>query len=792
MDPTTAYREITHAEDLDAPHSEAFLNVASKYWLSSPELQQVRSKLARNLMKNHDDPWLSDFVSAPVSPKAVSFLRSAITANDRGDPQQAERDAELAARLFRHDANSAGEARSLYELDFALHRQQKATQCVETSLRLASLADTKSYHWIGIQNWIEASICEEMRSNFQQAQELIIRAREVAKRFHYSGLTVRAFGKEASFQDDQGRVRQSWSSNEAGLRIFWEGFYAPEYGQQFYSDLGFLAEKANQRRLAVALQREALAMLADSQHTELKALAHFRLGTAAARVGELETAEKELQLANDLFRKLPSNSATHRYKAEVTIYLAELQAFQRNIPSAEELLESVKPTEDLRTFKVQVPYWKVKAQVEHAKGNTMEEARCLTRAILSGYQGYRSLNSEKELWLWQREVRPAYLQLLELELQRPHDVSQILAGWESFRYAEAHGSFSPDVNRDVKATRHLLQQTQKLTDATLVSFAVLPHGVTMWTADNRGISEFHADADPETLQAEVQAFLTLCSDPAAPVGDLRMHGSHLYAQLLAPLGTAIDVRRKLLIAGDAFLSTVPWAAIVAPDGAYFGSKHNFLLTPGIFYHRPRWSKPVTDVGQKVLLAVPGAASFGMETFPPLPDADAEAHLVSEIYPRNSILLRNTDVNTRRLLNELPNVSLFVFAGHGIIRDSGGELLLSGSEMLSAADLASLRMHHCTLVVLSACSTASVEHDLARNPDGLVRGFLAAGAGTVIASRWDVDSAATRKLMRSFYQSLREGKPVEDALRMAREDLRLKRATEHPYYWASFEAFATTD
>jgi CHAT domain-containing protein len=254
------------------------------------------------------------------------------------------------------------------------------------------------------------------------------------------------------------------------------------------------------------------------------------------------------------------------------------------------------------------------------------------------------------------------------------------------------------------------------------------------------------------------------------------------------LEQALDDRRSLLIAGDSFLSGVPWAATVLPDGTYFGEKHRIVLTPGLFYHPPRWVKPETYQGQEVLIAQPGAATLDGESFSPLPDAEAESRFLSDIYAGDSVFLREQDVNVHQLLSLLPESSIFLFAGHALSRDSGGELLLSGSAVLSAADLASLHMSRSRLVVLAACSTALVEHDIARNPDGLVRAFLSAGAGTVVASRWDVESGPTRGLIESFFQSVRQGRPPADALRIARGDLRANRDTEHPYYWASFEVF----
>ncbi|RMH19901.1 MAG: CHAT domain-containing protein [Gammaproteobacteria bacterium] len=67
--------------------------------------------------------------------------------------------------------------------------------------------------------------------------------------------------------------------------------------------------------------------------------------------------------------------------------------------------------------------------------------------------------------------------------------------------------------------------------------------------------------------------------------------------------------------------------------------------------------------------------------------------------------------------------------------------------------------------------------------GFTRGFLYAGASTIVSSLWQVDDAATSDLMTGFYKNLaREDKRA--ALRDAQ--LATKAKYHHPYYWAAFQ------
>ncbi|MFC1705762.1 CHAT domain-containing protein [Planctomycetota bacterium] len=72
-------------------------------------------------------------------------------------------------------------------------------------------------------------------------------------------------------------------------------------------------------------------------------------------------------------------------------------------------------------------------------------------------------------------------------------------------------------------------------------------------------------------------------------------------------------------------------------------------------------------------------------------------------------------------------------------------------ILTAAEVQDLYLDGCELVVLSACDTARGRTETAgEGVIGLVRGFRAAGARSVVASLWPVDDEATRRLMVEFY------------------------------------------
>jgi CHAT domain-containing protein len=91
-----------------------------------------------------------------------------------------------------------------------------------------------------------------------------------------------------------------------------------------------------------------------------------------------------------------------------------------------------------------------------------------------------------------------------------------------------------------------------------------------------------------------------------------------------------------------------------------------------------------------------------------------------------------------------------------------------------------------LVVLSACRTGLGKDVRGEGLIGLTRGFMYAGASSVVASLWKVDDEATAELMKRFYTNmLQKGMTPGAALRVAQNSIRQEARWRAPYYWAAF-------
>jgi CHAT domain-containing protein len=149
-----------------------------------------------------------------------------------------------------------------------------------------------------------------------------------------------------------------------------------------------------------------------------------------------------------------------------------------------------------------------------------------------------------------------------------------------------------------------------------------------------------------------------------------------------------------------------------------------------------------------------------------------------------------------LRTDLTQYAILHFATHGLLSPKRPEysgLVLSTitdsgqaqNGFVTLQDIYGLRAP-VDLVVLSACQTALGKDVRGEGLLGLTRGFMYAGASSVVASLWKVDDEATAELMRQFYiNMLQKSMTPAAALQAAQNSIRQRPEWHTPYYWAGF-------
>lgn len=770
---------------------EAYLEIALNTWIGEPNTADgPLRRLAQSLVTNHQDPWLRDFLLSPQRTVANGLLLRAIQSNHSGDADSALKASADAAKAYQRHHNMAGVVRSQFEEVYALRRLSRPLECIKRASEVARASAQYHYHWIDIQTTIEQASCEGMRSKSDVAWSLATSAQQKAVAARYRILNLRALGLLGNLDTLEGRSDSSWANNGDALDLFWQDTYPDDRGFQLYYNLQVDSERTHAVYLALALQKETLAMIAGRFRFDFEAMAHFRLAGAAQTAGDQETSRQEIQLYRNLISKLPTSSAKDLYKAYCEIGLARLALQSGSTETAQQHLNNAtEVSSNTKNSMLRLEYWKAAADIDRVSKNVGDEKIHLEAIIAIAGDGFSSLKSATDRWRWRVVVESAYRRLLEIELASPHSPAHALGFWEFYHKLESNPSLGfTETAQLASVGKQAESHISKLHGTTLFSFAVLSERVVAWVADDRGIREFKLSVKPAELHSEVLHFYLLCSDPYSPMEKVNAAGSRLYSWLIAPVEGAL-ADREIRIEPDGFLGLVPWAALRMPDGSYLGSKRIVAITPGLFSGTIATSEngPIRNV----TIAIPNSLRLnGQNYFQPI-NADEEAAELAKLYP-DTKELRGSAATVANIVKELPQADVFEFAGHAVTREHGGELLVqgeNGAEMLSGGKLATLRLQKTRLVVLSACSTGS-GRDADRDPNGLVRSLLNAGATSVIGTRWDVDSDATAKGMERFYRSFKAGKNKSQALQGAREGLRAEDEFSHPYYWSGIELFSS--
>jgi len=246
----------------------------------------------------------------------------------------------------------------------------------------------------------------------------------------------------------------------------------------------------------------------------------------------------------------------------------------------------------------------------------------------------------------------------------------------------------------------------------------------------------------------------------------------LYDRLLRPLQGQIGARR-LVVAPYQQLHYVPFHALY--DGErYVIETREVSVTPSATLLQRSLNTPTPPLRRALLVSRPD------EYAPRVAD---EVAAIAPLFAQCTTLI-NDDATRARLQHHAPSADVLHIACHGRFRSDNpffSALHLADGWMI-VRDAYALRLN-CALVALSACETGLSA--LAPGDDlvGLARGFLLAGAPTLLVSLWMVDDAATAELMTQFYRFLLIGARPAAALREAQR--KLLSTHPHPFFWAPF-------
>ena len=314
-------------------------------------------------------------------------------------------------------------------------------------------------------------------------------------------------------------------------------------------------------------------------------------------------------------------------------------------------------------------------------------------------------------------------------------------------------------------------------------------------------------------------------DLAAAIADFRnavrssrnfgVKGISLYRTLFGNLPESALRARRWIVELDGPLFDLPLSALVLPGSSadrprYLCEKIALQIAPSALLLKKGHSitgGTFVGIGDPVYNAADSRYRGNRKdpplALPRLPASQQELNACVRVWSGSkSTLLTGSATTPGRVAEALRSQpSIIHFATH--IISSPGEynsgLIALGlnqdgeMDVLGPMEIISRRAE-ADLVVLNGCQSAQAQAVPGSGLMGLTRAWIGAGAGAVLATRWDVPDAQGQSLVLAFYQALRDH-PDENlafALQRARqallknEDLR-----KNPSTWAAYFLLART-
>jgi CHAT domain-containing protein len=755
----------------------------------SPETLAELRRIA-GIGESHHDHWLADWLATSArgqSAQGDAALAAAIGENLSGNSARGLDDSIAAQRFYRVAGNTAGELRAASEEVYALRRTGRPQDCLQKLTPLLRADMELRYPYMNASLLLDRAVCLAMVGQFENARSDARAGLSLARASGFPALEVRAAGFLAGFFSEQGLVEQGWSGDTAGLLNAAGQPLSPMGYYQFLADMTLDAGTLGLNEVAAQLAGESARASTETGNLQIAAYAMELLGQRDTVAGKSRDAARAFARADSVLGQLGDSRAVQLYRADWSADRAELDLQEGRRDLAARQLDGALPAvEGTRDLIIELNYWSRRAQLEGAEGRWDSSLASATKATGYAETAFAGLRTGDERRAWQQNMRGAWLALVD-SLLAEHKPADALNAWLHFRAAPelpsaVSGSFA-------SAAEGPLPGLHAPDISAVLIYVRLPDRYVALRPASPGkpvrIVPLHVN--PDSLDQMVRTFSLLCANPRSSPADIESLGSQLYSILIAPLE---PLPTELRIDTSGALDRLPFAALVAPDGSYLASSIPVVQLPDFWALRQAQdAPPVTGRDRLVLADVPRDADQNLAWIPQQYD---ESDGLASRFPHLTKVTTGVGM-AERLVGQLTSSDIFHFVGHSVSQGSSAGLLLGSSPdhaaaLLTPSSLDGKSLPHCRLVVLAACSTMGEDPRPVDEPFALPAAFLRAGANDVLATRWNVDSAAAKSLVIAFYDELLKGKPPAVALMSAQAVVRRTTSFRHPYYWASFSLF----
>jgi len=772
--------------------------------------------LAGSLERNHQDPWLTKFLP-PASllsdssfadiefNRAAHALAQAIEGATHGDYPGAAEHAADAERLFQSlrkqpDAAKAmeaqvGEARAAIEQADALQAMANYAGCYQAVHALV--------HSDGALVWIEAeaealdAYCDPAPGSDVENNPSFVSAETLAHDRGYTLVELRVRNMRGGAAVDAGDVETAWHDYLATIRQFYAGDYPALRLSGTLSSLEQVEQGTPRTKLALLLQREHMGALELTQNRQLLPTAWLNLAAVAIRAGSIDEAQRAMRTAQDELASNGGGKAVQATLAEVETALADVYLERGQPDAAGKLLDSAfghmsseKNAVDLRNYAVARGQLALEQGLGEAAEPVLREA-LLEQERLSGKGGAGTIVQAEQ-------NRELYAELVGVWLAEGRPGEQALALWERYRLRILGVPVLACSDGGLDCLQTKLEATLRRPGLSpLVGQVVLPDRVLLYRASAQGVAWTAVAVRKQDLMVAVEQLERAVDSPETGMNAIDRAAQRVGALLISPIEPANGANAQagegaasydLRLEPDPLLGNLPWPSVETAAGA-LGVKTNLEESPSLLL-KPDEPHGVKSAGRALVVG----ASVASGESQLLPEVLAEARAVAHFDVVPSVLV-GEQATEARVVERLGTAEAFHFAGHAASRGGATRLLLAPEKPGEGQDSPWLdsevfRGHpprQARLAVFSACSSGRNQASWNHGMGDIVSTLAAVGVPDVVATRWQIDSAAAVPMMDAFYGGLARGLTVPRALTAARQAMVRDVRYRHPYYWAAWYA-----
>ncbi|RLD81767.1 MAG: hypothetical protein DRJ10_05770, partial [Bacteroidetes bacterium] len=349
----------------------------------------------------------------------------------------------------------------------------------------------------------------------------------------------------------------------------------------------------------------------------------------------------------------------------------------------------------------------------------------------------------------------------------------------------------------------------------LIEYDLLDTVLVIFTITNNDIKYSKVKIN-ETFINDIREFIDITHEyPLVENANERMHffanSSHkLYNVLLKPIYAEIKNKKEIIIIPDDILGFISFESLIKqlpPTKIKGYNKLDYLINDYCIrysYSASLLSKTNRKTSKKInILAIAPTYSkdyiltstgqgLGL-SLGPLDYAKQEVENIQNYYPCEILDGDNATESKFKLLAK--EFDILHFSMHTIINNDeplASKLVFSLNNdsvdhgLLNTYEIYNLPLK-ANLAVLSSCETGGGKLSKGEGILSLARGFIYSGVSSIVMTLWEIDDVSSADIMSGFYERLKTGEKIDEALRNSK--LNYLHTTDqlhaHPYFWSAY-------